>query len=166
MNHLKTLLCILFLGSGLQLTAQNAEPLMKLPKKKEFKASEPSFIASVNWIENTPFDEEPEMHAHQYAMIVGWMSDSPTVTITLNGYILNYTKQNKELLSFFMGGWGRYALENNYSEDELQGNLAGLRSMIKIYKTGKLKQDEAMQKLVELEEKGELEEWVEEQIKK
>lgn len=166
MNHLKTLLFILFLGFGSQLSAQNAEPLMKLPKKKEFKASEPNFIASVNWIENTPFDQEPEMHAHQYALIVGWMSDSPTVTITLNGYILDYTKENKELLSFFMGAWGRYALENNYSEDEVQGNLAGLRSMIKIYKTGKLKSDDAMQRLVDLDEKGELEEWVKRQIKK
>lgn len=165
MNHLKTLLFMLFFVSGLQLAAQDAEPLMKLPKKKEFKASEPNFIASVNWIENTPFDEEPEMHAHQYAMIVGWMSDSPTVTITLNGYLLGYTKVNKELLSFFMGGWGKYALENDYSKDELKGNLAGLQSMINIYKTGKMKSDDAMQELVDLEAKGELEEWVKEKIK-
>jgi|GEM_PF-1822608 len=166
MNHLKTLLFMLFFASGLQLAAQNTEPLMKLPKKKEFKASEPNFIASVNWIENTPFNEEPEMHSHQYAMIVGWMSDSPTVTITLNGYLLDYTKVNKELLSFFMGGWGKYALENDYSKDELKGNLAGLQSMIKIYKTGDLKSDDAMQELVDLDEKGELEEWVKEKIKK
>ncbi len=166
MNHLKTFLFMLFFASGLQLMAQNAEPLMKLPKKKEFKASEPNFIASVNWIENTPFDEEPEMHSHQYAMIVGWMSDSPDVTITLNGYLLDYTKTNKELLSFFMGGWGKYVLGNAYSKDELQGNLAGLRSMIEIYKTGKLKSDDAMQELVDLDTKGELEEWVKGKIKK
>ena len=166
MTPLRIAILSLFVICVFQLTAQDAKPLMELPKKKEFKASEPNFLASVDWIENTPFDEQPEMHRHQYAMIVGWMSDSPTVTISLNGYILDYTKKNKELLSFFMGGWGRYVLQNNYSEDELQGNLAGLRSMIRIYKTGKLNKDDAMQRLVDLDEKGELEEWVKKEIKK
>lgn len=166
MNHLKILFLILFLGSGLHLFAQDSELLMKLPKKKEYKASEPYFIASVNWIETTPFDEEPEMHKHQYSLIVGWVSDSPAITVTLKGYILDYIKENKDLLAFFLGGWGRYALENGYSKDELQGNLAGLRSMIKIYKTGKLKSDEAMQELVDLDEAGDLEEWLKEKIKK
>ncbi|MGV3610237.1 MAG: hypothetical protein ACO1N0_04780 [Fluviicola sp.] len=166
MRSLKITILSLFAILAFQLTAQNSEPLMQLPKKKEFKASEPNFIASVDWIENTAFDEEPEMHKHQYAMIVGWMSDSPTITITLNGYVLDYTKVNKELLAFFMGGWGKYALEHHYSTDELECNLAGLRSMIRIYKTGKLKSDDAMQKLVDLEEKGELEELVKEKIKK
>lgn len=166
MRSLKITILSLFAACAFQLVAQDAKPLMELPKKKEFKASEPNFIASVDWIENTPFDEQPEMHRHQYAMIVGWVSDSPTVTVSLNGYILDYTKKNKELLSFFMGGWGRYALQNNYSEDELQGNLAGLRSMIRIYRTGKLNKDDAMQELVDLDAENKLEEWVKEKLKK
>jgi hypothetical protein len=48
----------------------------------------------------------------------------------------------------------------------LQGNLAGLRSAIKVFKTGALKKDKFMQKLVDIEAKGELEKWVTEQLAK
>ena len=66
-----------------------------------------------------------------------------------------------------MGGWTKYCLENNYSKDNLKGNLAGIRSAIKVYKLGVgLKKDKEMQKLIDLEDKGELEKWVNDQLAK
>lgn len=59
-----------------------------------------------------------------------------------------------------MGGWTRYALQNNYSKDSVQGSIAGIKSAIKVYKTGLLKKDKEMDKLIALDEKGELETWV------
>ncbi len=164
MNHLKKILFVFFISLGFSGIAQEVEPLTKVPKKKEFKSSEPNFVASVNWIENTAFDEDAEMHEQQYALIVGWMSDSPDVTITLNGYVLDYIRVNKDLLAFFMGAWGKYSIENGYSNDLFQCNLAAVRSMINIYKTGKMKTDSKMQELVDLDAGGKLEDWVKIQI--
>jgi len=165
MNRLKTGITALFIGFTMAVSAQDAKLLDKIPEKKEdYKASEPKVIATVNWIENTPLDEKEEMHKLQYGLLIGWISGSPSVTLTLHGYIMDYMKKNDEMLIFFMGGWTRYVLENDYSDDLVQCNLAGIRSMIKMYKTGKLKKDKKMQQLVDMDAEGKLEAWVKEQI--
>lgn len=61
-----------------------------------------------------------------------------------------------------MGGWTKYSLENNYSKDNVQGSLAGLKSVIKVYKNLSLKKDKEVEKLIELDNNGELENWVKE----
>ena len=65
----------------------------------------------------------------------------------------------------FMGGWTRYILQNGYSNDKIQGNLAGIKSAIKVYKLGNgLKKDKEMDKLIKLDDSGGLEAWVAEQL--
>jgi hypothetical protein len=165
MNQLKIGIATLFIGLAWTATAQEAKPLSELPEtKEEFVASEPRVIATVDWLENTPIDEQEDKHKMQYALLIGWLTNSPTVTLTMNEYVMDYTKKNSELLIIFMGGWTKYSLENEYSTDAVQCNLAGLRSMIKVYKTGKLKKDKKMQELADLDAAGGLEAWVKKQI--
>ncbi|MNJ82821.1 hypothetical protein D3C87_02310 [compost metagenome] len=166
MHLLKITLISLFISFTISSTAQEAKLLSKIPEtKEEFVASEPNVIASVNWLEDTPIDENEEMHKFQYGLLVGWMTNSPTVTLSLQPYVMEYTKKNSELLIIFMSGWTRYSLQNEYATDALQCNLAGLQSMIKVYKTGKLKKDKKMDELVDMEAKGKLEAWLKGQIK-
>lgn len=167
MKSLKITILSLFVICAFQLTAQESKLLSKVPEtKEEFVASEPQVIATVDWIENTPIDENEEMHKFQYALLIQWLTNSPTVTLELNAYVMDYTKKNGDLLVVFMGGWTKYALQNEYTKDEIPCNLAGLQSMIKVYKTGKLKKDKKMDELVELEAEGKLETFVKEKIKK
>ena len=65
-----------------------------------------------------------------------------------------------------MGGWTRHCVQNNYSTDDVNGSLAGIKAAIKVYKTLSLKKDKEMDKLVELNDKGELENWVTVKLKK
>ncbi len=65
-----------------------------------------------------------------------------------------------------MAGWTKYSLENNYSNDVLQGNIAGIRSAINIYSKGGLKKDKKMDRLIKLDENDELDKWVSEQLSK
>jgi len=65
-----------------------------------------------------------------------------------------------------MGGWTRYSLQNNYSSDAVMGSIAGIKSAIKVYKAGQLEKDKEMQKLIDMDEKGELETWVKKKLKK
>jgi hypothetical protein len=158
---------ILLVFSSLTLFAQQAELLTELPETKEdFIASEKKVIASIDWLENTPLDEDKEKHQQLFTLLTAWAINSPTVTIEVNANIIKFSDKNSELLIFYMAGWTKYALQNNYSKDVLQGNLAGLRSAIKVFKTGALKKDKFMQKLVDIEAKGELEKWVTEQLAK
>ncbi|MGC4035653.1 MAG: hypothetical protein QM764_06800 [Chitinophagaceae bacterium] len=146
---------------------QTSDLLDSLPgTKEEFIQSEKKVLATINWLENTPIDEDPAKHKLQYALLTAWITNSPTVTIEVNSRILTFTKKNNDLIMLFMAGWTKYSLENNYAKDNLQGNLAGIRSAMKVYKQNpkSMKKDKEMEKLITLEEKGELEKWAQEQL--
>ena len=148
--------------------AQDEGLLETIPEtKQEFIESEKKLLATINWLENTALDQEETKHKKQYALLTAWIINSPTVTIEVNNRILTFTKKNSQLLIFFMAGWTKYCLQNNYSADLTKGNVAGIRSAIGIYKKGVgLKLDKEMQKLIDLDEKGELENWVIERLAK
>ena len=64
-----------------------------------------------------------------------------------------------------MGGWTRYVLQNAYSKDGIQANLAGINTAIKVYKMGNgLKKDKEMEKIIALDENGGLRDWVTKQL--
>lgn len=141
--------------------------LTELPETKEqFIASEKQLLATIDWLENTPFDQEEKKRLQQKALLVAWLTNSPTVTLEINANVLTFTKKNPDLMIIFMGGWTRYALQNEYSKDNIKGSLAGIKSTIKVYKALSLKKDKEMQKLIELEDKGELENWVKKEMEK
>lgn len=134
--------------------------------KEEFVASEKKVLGTIDWLETTPFDTEKDKRTKQNALLIAWLTDSPTVTLEINADVLTFTKKNPELLMTFMGGWTRYCLQNNYSKDAVQGSLAGIRSAIKVYKNQSLKKDKELEKLIDLDKKSELESWVQEKMQK
>ena len=124
--------------------------LSEVPKtKEEFIASEKNVVATIDWLETTPFNQEENKRLKQKALLMVWITDSPTVTLEINAAILTFTKKNPDLLLTFMGGWTKYSLLNNYSTDQIQGNLAGLKSVIRVYKNLSLKKDKEVEKLIE-----------------
>ena len=166
---IKTALTFLFVASILAIpsNALGQELLNDLPaNKEEFISSEKKVLATIDWLETTPFDKEEEKRTNQKALFVAWLTNSPTVTLEINADVLTFTKKNPDLLITFMGGWTRYSLQNNYSSDNVQGSLAGIKSAIKVYKNLSLKKDKEMEKLIELEGKGELEAWVKDKMSK
>jgi len=147
--------------STFSLNAQKAELLSVLPQtKEEFIASEKNLLATIDWLENTPINEETELRKANNALFVAWVTNSPTVTIEISAKVLDFTKKNQELLVLFMAGWTRYSLLNNYSKDAVQGSIAGIRCAIKSYNLGGYKKDKEMQKLIDLDVNGGLEKWV------
>ncbi len=152
---------LLFLITSSLCLTQNL--LSELPTtNEEFIESEEQVLATINWLETTPFDEQEDKREKQKALLFAWLTNSPTVTLELNADILTFTKKNPDLIIIFMGGWAKYSLENNYSKDNTQGSLAGLKSVIKVYKNLSLKKDKEVEKLIELDTNGELENWVKE----
>ncbi|MEJ8840890.1 hypothetical protein WG954_00750 [Lacibacter sp. H375] len=167
MQQIKTLFLSILLLTTATTFAQSQELLDGLPTtKEEFIASEKKVLATIDWLENTSLNQDQEKRKLQNAMLVSWLTNSPTVTLEINADVLTFTKKNADLLIIFMGGWTRYSLQNGYSKDAVQGSIAGIKSAIKVYKTGLLKKDKEMQKMVDMDEKGELEAWVKTKLKK
>lgn len=171
---MKLLLNLLLLTGSIlcthSLSAQTDKLLETLPKaKEEYAASEPYVINTVNWLEDTPLDQEADKRQTQNMLLIAWITNAPEVTITLDQKMTPFIKKkgNEVLLVIFMGGWTKYCLQNSYSKDPVQCNLAGIRSAIKVYKKGVgLKKSKDMEKLIGLDDKGELEQWVKDNLKK
>ena len=129
--------------------------------KEEFTASEPKVIHTTNYLETTPIDKQGDEWRAQATIFTAWLANAPEVTIELNAKTGTFFKKNPELMMIFMAGWTRYVLQNGYSKDPVQGNVAGIKSAIKVYKLGNgLKKDKEMEKLIKIDESGGLEAWV------
>ena len=139
-----------------------------LKEVSDFTKYEKDVIDCVTWLENTPVDEQKSKRSEANKFLIQWASGSPNITISINSNIVNFSDKNPVLLVIFMGGWVKYALENpDYKDDEVKCNLAGLRSVIKVYEKGNgMKKDRNVEKLIKLEKKGKLEEWVKQHLKK
>lgn len=148
--------------------SQDDKMLDSLPQtKEEFVRSESAVINTINWLENTPVNQQVDLRTARKAQLLAWITNSPTVTIDLHANITPFMNRNPELLIIFMGGWTRYCLENAYSRDPVACNLAGLQSVIKVYKMGNgLKHDREMEKIIDMQTKGTLEQWVKDQLAK
>lgn len=161
LHNLMVIMCMWIGTSTMQ--AQNL--LEKLPdSEEEWVASEEKVLATIDWLENTPIDQEKEKRETQQALLLVWIINSPTVTVELNSDVTPFTKKNPELLVSFIGGYTRYVLQNDYSKDVQACSLAGVQSAIKVYKAGGLKKDKRMEAIIESDNKGELETWVKEQM--
>jgi hypothetical protein len=139
-----------------------------LEKAEDYEKYEKDVIACAKWLESTPLDEQKDKRKQVNYFLTKWITGSPTVTIELNSNIIEWNKSNPELLSVFMAGWTKFMLEHKeMNKDMVRGNVEGLRSVLKVYKLGKgVKKDKKLEKLIALESKGKLENWVEDQLKK
>jgi hypothetical protein len=155
------LLLSFFISSNL--FAQDIK-IPELPETKdEFIKSEPDFINVANWLENKQVGPDMQKRTLANAYVIAWLTNSPTVTVTVREKILKGFDKNAQLLSVFMGGYAKYCLMNNYSKDELKCNVAGLRSVINCYNLGgDLKKDKALLKIIGQDKEGKLEDWVKE----
>jgi len=120
-------------------------------------------IAAAKWLEGTPIGTDMDKRTKVNAYVIAWITNSPTVSIEIKSSIIKPFDKNPQLLSVYMAGYTRYCLENNYSKDQLQSNIAGFKSVINCYNLGgDVKTDKALNKLIDASKEGKLEDWVKE----
>jgi hypothetical protein len=108
-----------------------------LPETKEqFAATENFVIEAAKWLEATQIGKDMDQRIKINAFVVAWLTNSPSVNMTVGKMSLNLSEKNPQLMIMFMAGYARYVLENNYSKDELKANLAGVKSAINLYNLG------------------------------
>ncbi len=166
---MKKLLCLLLFSvvfSNAFTQELNIPAIDDIKSEADYARYEKDVIACANWLENTPLNQDREKRTSANAFMVKWISGSPAVSIGIDEMVTKLADKNEQLLVLFMSGWTRYALENNYSKDSQKGYFEGLKSVINVYKKGiDIKKDKDVEKLVELQEKGELETWVKDNVK-
>jgi hypothetical protein len=143
---------------------------IKLDKPEDYAKYKKDVLASIDFLEKTPANKKEEERKVAGGFLLLWLTGSPDVSVEVSEDVLTFMKNESSapLLLIFMGGWTRYALNDpKGGKDNFQGNLAGLKSVIHHYRDiGGMAKDKEVDKLVDLEKQGKLEDWLRTQLAK
>ncbi|WP_298904935.1 hypothetical protein [uncultured Psychroserpens sp.] len=166
------LLLTTFLLCSISLTVKAQD--FEIPKDvtlntaEDYKKYNQDVINGINWLENTPINEKKTKRQNASAFLMLWMTGSPTVSIEVSSYVIPLIESNPDLLMTFLGGWTKYAIENPDDSSAFNGNLAGLKSLIEVYKKNKetgIEKERAIEKLIKLKSDEDLEKWLKKKLK-
>jgi hypothetical protein len=162
-----SILAIILLASSVSAQEFVVPQKYSLEKAADYTQYEDDVIACATWLETASVKGEKKKLKAANKFLTQWLTGSPSVTISVNEKIVNFSEINPELLSVFMAGWAKYALKNKSEYNEVSANIAGISSVIKSYDSnlGKgMKQDAAIEKYKELIEHNQITKWVNHQL--
>jgi len=162
MKLLSSVFTGLILFTSAIVIAQDYQPPADQPgTKDEYIKSEKDLIAAAKWLESTAITKDDLTRKKTSAWVIVWVSNSPTVNVTIYGGVIKPFDKNPDLLGVFMAAYARYVIENNYDKDVFKGNLAGIKSVINCCNLGgSLKKDKNLTELLEADKEGKLEDWL------
>lgn len=136
-----------------------------LKEAEDYPKYEEDIVKFVNWMQNTPVGTEPEQRQAITAFVLEWITGTPAFTIELMEGIVPYADCG-DCLMMFLGGWSRYMIQTRDFDNKFKGNLAGTETVIAFYKENKkaLGKNKEIEKLIKLQEKGSLEEFIKENM--
>lgn len=164
----KSILFALFILIGISASAQKAR--YTIPAEYSFaneghKNYAITIIECVNWLENTPLDQEEERRTRAVSFLNEWLEASTHVNIELNDKIMIFSEKNPILTEAFKAGWARLVVKDPERAKDMVGcNLAGIVCAMNVYQLRGRKKDKEMEKLIKLMKNNELSNWVGEQL--
>ena len=166
-----TLLMLAFIShSATTLYAQDfpVPKKYKLKKKEDYYRYEKDILKTIDWMNKTPLNESPKKWKKATGFFLEWITGCPQVAIELHEETVPFLEKNEILLIPFFAGWTKYALENPEEENLfVQGHLSGIQNAIAFYQKNLhqgIDEDPEMEKLIDLNEKNKLEDWIKEQL--
>lgn len=160
MNKIKLMTLLLFVSTAL--FAQNVEIPgdLKLKKASDYKTYEPLVLDVIDWLADTPVNEQEAKRRELNAFLMKWVSGSPTVSIQVVSGIVPLDKA--EYLMAFMGGWTKYSLNNDYAKDKITCAIAAAEHSIAFYEKNKseLGKNSDLEKLIKQKKKGNLKDYI------
>ncbi len=135
-------------------------------KVEDYKRYENDVVSCVDWLINTPLDQESIKRQKASRFLMTWLEGSPDVVIEISADILTFDKASPDLFLVFMGGWAKYSIETKDYNNKLEGNIAGIEAVIELYKQNKdiLSKDKNIEKYLKLKYKGKLRDYIKEKI--
>lgn len=159
----KMFYCLCFLLISLNVSHSYAgNPKYTVPAEYSFDTPEdylkyePLVIEDINWYlwSSLAFDQDKRQNAS--AFFIQWLTGTPNVTVGIDDKIVPFISTYPTLMMPFMMGWTKYSLEHNYSKDNIQNCIAGLRATIKYYDDNKFffnKKEETLDKYKKMNDK-------------
>lgn len=162
----KLIFAFILTFSTITLQAQLFEvPILdkKPANQAEYDVMEPTILRCIDWLNDTPLSIDPSKHIEANAYFMLWLTGTSRVNVVIDGYVLNCAEKNPEILMAFTMGWTKFALEKGET-DNYKLALAGMYNIVNRYKNNpnSFKKDKKLRKLVELNDTGQLDNWLKE----
>ena len=131
---------------------------------EDFTRYEPDIVNCAGWLEGTPVKQETEKRKDASRFLLTWLTGSPDITMEIQPYVGDITRNNPELIGAYMGGWARYAIQHKSDYDKIQAHLEAVKSALKLYKLGGMAKSKLLDKLVAMND-TQLNDWVKSKVK-
>jgi hypothetical protein len=160
---MKKLALIIFISFSFNALAQDFEVPENyvLKTKQDYAKYEKDFIKAVDWITATPLNKEMAKRKKAYQFIIHWLEGSPTVTVNLNGKIIN-ADFPPDCLLVYMGAYAKNIILQKEKATALSNNLTAINTLITFYKKNKkqLGRNKTIEKYIKLQKKNKLEKFL------
>ncbi len=138
-------------------TQWNVPEDYKLIKAEDYAPYEKDVVACADFLVLKQKKGEAKKQKKAAQFLIAWVSGAPLVMINMNQEVVPECIDIKYMV-VFMAGWAKRDIQTTDYKNDLEGNLAGVRAIVKLYKNNKksLGKDKAVEKYMKLDKKGKL----------
>ncbi len=139
MKRLLTLIALLAITGILSPVSAREFPIPKdfvFNGHKDLKQYTPYVLPCIDWLKETPLNEDPNGRAKINFFVLTWLQINPDLSISLPEYSYKLNGINRDLLYLFLEGWIKYTLETKDTAI-VACSMAGLNTMLDYYLAGK-----------------------------
>ncbi len=155
------LMALLFAGLDASAQSYDVPKNYVLKTRDDYAKYEPDVIKTADWLQQTPWKAQPQKTEEANQFLLKWAKGTPAVTIRLVEAVMNLSDRNPQLGFVFMAAFSKYVLEHKDDRDPNNANIMAVRAVIDKYKAEPgHKPDDDIEHLIELDTKGELNDWV------
>ena len=127
----------------------------------DFKKYEPEFLSAVAWFEKTPWNQQRMTKMEVSDFLMDWIEGCPYVEVETSDDINELSESNYDLLVMYCAGYTRYVLQNPMDGSKDNARMAGMKALLAKYQVDKqFFKDKKVDRLVTLEQRGELAAWL------
>ena len=155
-----------FLFAILQLHAQEftVPKDYKLEVAEDYAQYEQDVVNAIEWVLNTPVDEQLSKRVKANAFIMKWLTGSPTVKVEIHPEIVSFIDSGHDLMMPFLGGWTKYCIETKDYDNKVAGNLAGLEAVMEFYEENDLPKNKKIEDYIKLHKNDKLKGYIERRV--
>lgn len=150
---------------SLNIMAQKTSVVPKnyvLDKETDYKAYEKDVLNTIDWLVETPVNEQPGSRSEAIRFLTLWFVGTPDVHIEVSSEVVTFIS-NYDLFLMFMAGWTKHDIETNTFDNKIDSSVAGIELAIQYYEKNKgaMKKDKDIEKYIKLQKQGKLKEHLE-----
>jgi len=138
-----------------------------LKTNEDYVAQEPNVMAAIDWLMKTSPADQGEKRKDVDAFLLRWMTGTKAISMGIDSEILTFMESSPDLLTIFMAGWIKNALETKEGDNQVTGNIHGLEAVIDYYI--KFRQssakDKHVEKYVKMKADGTLSKFIEKNVR-